>query len=196
MNRLVTTSILALAAAAALASMSCSSATPTDTPGIDSLGQYVLRQEGPEAEVVLGYRFAANSLGEDWLILEVNVSSPRQMSAAIAREDIWVRTPDGTKVPLASQRLFGEAYGRLRPAIDKADIQRDPMDYFPPNRRSCAFQFFVAPGNGVAFDEITVNDRRACQGKLFFRIPGGIQPGRWTLGMDLEESAVRIPFDL
>jgi hypothetical protein len=55
---------------------------------------------------------------------------------------------------------------------------------------------YVAPGEGVAFDEVTVNDRRGCQGKVMFNIPGGIQPGRWTLGIDFEESQIRIPFTL
>ena len=188
--------IVAVAVAAAAANVACTTATPTDTPGIDELGRYILRQEGPEVDAVLGYRFATNSIGSDWLLLEVNLSSPRQRSAEIMREDVWVRTPDGTKVPLASQKLFGEDYGALRPVIDKANIQRDPMDYFPPNRRDCRVQFFVGPGNGVAFDSVSVNDRRACQGKLFFKIPGSVQPGRWTLGIDLEESQVRIPFEI
>ena len=26
----------------------CSSAVPTDTPGVDQLGKYILRQQGPE----------------------------------------------------------------------------------------------------------------------------------------------------
>jgi hypothetical protein len=188
--------IVVVAVAATAANVACTTATPTDTPGIDELGRFILRQEGPEVDAVLGYRFAANSIGSDWLLLEVNLSSPRQQSAEIMREDVWVRTPDGTKVPLASQKLFGEDYGALRPVIDKANIQRDPMDYFPPNRRDCQVQFFVGPGDGVAFDSVSVNDRRACQGKLFFKIPGGVQPGRWTLGIDLEESQVRIPFEI
>jgi hypothetical protein len=188
--------VIGLVAASTVGFLGCSSATPTDTPGVDELGRYVLRQEGPQVDAVLGYRFATNSIGADWLLLEVNLSSPRQQSAEIKRENVWVRTPDGTRVPMASQRLFGEDYGSLRPVIDQANIQRDPMDYFPPNRRDCRLQFFVGPGDGVAFDEVSVNDRRACQGKLFFKIPGGVQPGRWTLGIDLEESTVRIPFQI
>ena len=53
-----------------------------------------------------------------------------------------------------------------------------------------------APGEGLAFDQVTVNDRRACQGKLFFYIPGGVQPGRYVLGIDLQEDEIRIPFTL
>ena len=84
----------------------------------------------------------------------------------------------------------------MRNVIAAADIARDPMEYFPPSRRPCLVQFFVPPGAGVSYDAVTVNDRRVCQGRLFFKVPGGIDPGRWTFGIDLEESTVRIPFEL
>ena len=107
-----------------------------------------------------------------------------------------MRTPDGVQVPLASQRAFNEAYASIRSQISQANVMRDPMDYFPPNRQPCTIDFFVAPGEGVSFDHVSVNDRRACQGKLFFYIPGGIKSGRYVLGMDLTEDEIRIPFIL
>jgi hypothetical protein len=174
----------------------CSSAVPTDTPGVERLGQYILRQQGAEADVVLAYKFASMSLGNEWMLLELALSSPVGASARFTRENIWVRTPDGVRVPAASQKAFGEAYAGLRSQISQANVVRDPMDYFPPNRQLCSIQLFVAPGEGVAFDEVTTNDRRACQGRLFFSIPGGIQAGRYVLGIDLEEDEIRIPFDL
>jgi hypothetical protein len=48
----------------------------------------------------------------------------------------------------------------------------------------------------VVFDQVSVNYQRVCQGRLFFKVPGGVQPGRYVLGVDLEETAVRIPFTL
>jgi hypothetical protein len=176
--------------------VSCSSAVPTDTPGVERLGEFILREKGPEAEVVLGYRFANMSLGEEWLILELALTSPPGQSAKIERENTFVRTPDGVRIPASTQKAFNEAYQKMRNTISQANVARDPMDYFPPNRQPCSIQFFVAPGEGVAFDQVTVNDRRGCQGKLFFYVPGGIQPGRWTLGIDLVESDIRIPFEL
>jgi len=180
----------------ALLTMSCTTAVPTDTPGVDELGRFILRQKGPEIDTVLAFRHAASSIGNEWLLLEVALSSPTGASGTVKREDVWVRTPDGTKIPAASQKLFGQAFRELRADIEAANVKRDPMDYFPPNRRPCSVQFFVEPGSGVAFDEVILNDRRACEGRLFFRVPGGIDPGRWTFGIDLEESNVRIPFNL
>lgn len=173
-----------------------SAATPTDTPGVDRLGEYILRNEAADVEVVMAYRHAAKNLGEEWLILEVALSSPTGETATIQRDSIFVRTPDGTRVPLATQEEFGDAYSGLRSRLRQADIQRDPMDYFPPSRIPCGLELFAEPGAGVTHKRVSVDDQRACEGKLFFRIPGGVQAGRHVLGMDLEESRIRIPFTL
>ncbi len=174
----------------------CSSAVPTETPGVERLGNYLLREKVPSAEVVLGYKYAEQSLGAEWLILEIAATSPQGESAKFERDKIWVRIPSGTQVPAASQKAFGEAYGGMRNQISQANVTRDPMDYFPPNRRACTTDLFVAPGEGVSYDQFTVNGQRACQGKLFFYIPGGTKSGRYVLGMDMEEDEIRIPFVL
>ena len=54
----------------------------------------------------------------------------------------------------------------------------------------------MTPGVGVSFDEVTVSDRRGCFGRFYVAVPGGIQQGRWVLGIDQPESEIRIPFDL
>jgi hypothetical protein len=174
----------------------CSTVVPTDTPGVDRLGEYILRQNLPDAITVLGYRYAANNHGIDWLILELAVSSPNGQRATIKRDDVFVRSPDGTKIRLASQKAFGEAYGSLAGNLRQADIVRDPLGYFPASRQECQLRFFSAPGEAVVFEEVTVDDRRVCSGRLFFYVPGGVQPGRWTLNIDLEETTIRIPFQL
>jgi hypothetical protein len=130
------------------------------------------------------------------MILEVALSSPGGQVATVKREDIFLRTPDGNRLPLPTQKEFNEAYGSLRSTIAKAGIDRDPLDYFPADREPCAMRFFVTPGVGVSFDEVTVNERRGCLGRLFINVPGGIQPGRWVFGIDQPESEIRIPFDL
>ncbi len=176
--------------------MSCSTGSPTDTPGVERLGQYILKQYGPELWTVLAYRFANSQLGDEWMILEVGFSSPGGQNATVKRENIFLRTPAGDTIQLPSQKEFNKAYGALRPVIAKANVDRDPLDYFPPSRIECSVQFYVSPGGGVSFDEVTVNDRRGCFGRLYVNIPGGIQAGRWTFGVDLEESEIRIPFEL
>lgn len=192
-RRIVT--ILALIGLAAT-TVSCSSTTPTDTPGVERMGRYVLRQYGPELWTVLGYKFANSQIGGEWMILEVGLSSPNGQSADVSRENVFLRAPDGTRVALMTQPEFNEAYATLRPIISQADVNRDPLDYFPPSREDCPIRFFSTPGQGVVFEEVSLNDRRGCFGRLYFRVSGGIQPGRWVLGIDLPESEIRIPFDL
>ncbi len=181
---------------AATALVGCSSAQPTGDPGVDRMGRYMLMNEGPEAEVVIGYRHAQNNLGSDWLLLEFAATSPMGQTATIERNRITVRTPAGAIVPLASQQAFGQAFSELRPFLNRADIARDPMDYWPPRKETRPLQFFSDPGTGVVFDEVTVNDFRAVEGRLMFNVPGGVQPGRYVLEIKLEESEVRIPFTL
>ncbi len=192
----IKSTITVLALLAVVVTVGCSSATPTDTPGVDRMGRYVLKQFGPELWAVLGYRFANTQISDEWMVLEVGLSSPNGQTAKITREDIFLRAPDGTQHPLPTQRDFNEAYGALRPVLAKADVNRDPLDYFPPSREGCAIQFFVEPAQGVSFDEVTVSDRRGCYGRLYFYIPGGIQPGRWVFAVDQPESEIRIPFEI
>ncbi len=194
-NHLNVVAVFAVVTLAGLG-LGCTSATPTDTPGVDQLGEYLLRFKGPDVEVVTGFRHAAANLGSEWLMLEMALSSPAGEKATIERSTIYVRTPAGDRVPLATQEEFGKAFGGLQPFLRQADIVRDPMDYFPPSRLDCGLDFFAAPGTQVVFDQVSLNDRRACQGRLFFRVPGGVQPGRWVLDIDLEETTVRIPFTL
>lgn len=196
LTTLKTTAALTAVLAAVLALSGCSSATPTDTPGVDRVGQYILRQDGPELWAVLGYRFANTQLGDEWMILEVAVTSPQGQVATVTRDNVYLRTPNGNRLPVATQTQFNEAWGDLRPVISRANVNRDPLEYFPPSRQECSLQFFVAPGGGVSFDEVTVNDRRGCVGRLFFQVPGGIQAGRWVFEIDLPESEIRIPFEL
>jgi len=173
----------------------CSSAVPTDTPGVERLGAAVLRYQGPEIEAVLGTRFAAANPGIDWLLLDLAVTGSEGQGVEIEREKLFVRTPAGDEILLASQEEFSAAYPGLQSTIARASIAADPLDYFT-GRMPCAIQFFAAPGEGLSFDMVSVNDRRVCFGRLFFAVPRGVQEGRWVLGIDLPESKIRIPFPI
>ena len=154
------------------------------------------RRSPAHGGVADGQAKAIRLAGDELMILEVGLSSPAGQAATVKREDVFLRTPDGKRLSVPSQKEFAEAWGGLRPVISKANIDRDPLDYFPPSRIECAIQFFVEPGMGVSFDEVTLNHQRGCFGRFFFKVPGGIQQGRWLLGIDQPESEIRIPFDL
>jgi len=173
----------------------CSSGVPTATPGVEQMGAAVLRYRGPELEVALGFRFATASLGEEWLILDLAVTAAPGQTVEVRREKVFLLTPQGERLPLASQVQFAAAYPQLQATVRRAALAADPLDYF--NRElACNLEFFAVPGEGLAFPSVHLDDRRVCRGFLFFYVPGGIQPGTWTLGIDVVETKVRIPFRL
>jgi hypothetical protein len=184
---------LSFVVVAVISLVGCSSAKPTDDPGVDRMGKYILMNKGPEVEVVVGYRHAQNSLGSEWLLLEIAMTSPVGQTATIKRENVSVSTPAGVKIPLATQTEFNQDYGTLQSFLHAADVVRDPMDYWQPRTKTCAIRFFVTPTEGISFDEVSFNFLRACQGRFLFKIPGGVQAGRYVLTIDLEESEIRIP---
>ena len=196
MRRTALTNVVTLGVAAlVIAAAGCRTATPTGTPGVDRLGATVLRYAGPEVEAAVSYRVANMRLGEEWLFIDVAVTGAGRTSVELKREKIAVRTPKGEIVPLATQVEFGEAYPQLAAALARADVASEPLDYFI-SRKPKGLNFLVAPGTGIVFDSVWVNDLEVATGRLCFLIPGGVQAGGYELRIDLEESKVRIPFRL
>lgn len=172
------------------------SLAPAEPPVVEELGPTMVRAGNSQLWAVLDFRFAAGSLGSDWLVVDVAVTAADRRSARVTRDGIFVRTPTGTRIPLPSQAEYQRVYSQLQSSLRRADVAASPMwAYFPRDRRQCDFQFFAGPG-GTTYNHVEVNDRRACGERLVFQIPGGVQPGRWVVGIDLEESELRIPFDL
>jgi hypothetical protein len=46
----------------------------------------------------------------------------------------------------------------------------------------------------MAWDTVAVNNRRACVGRLFFEIPGGIVHGQYFLNVQFAQTLIRVPF--
>ncbi len=185
-------------AAALVACLACetTSLAPVDPPVTENLGATLVRSGNAQVWAVLDFRFAAGNMGNDWMIIDLAVTAADRRSARVTRDGIFVRTPTGTRVPLPSQAEYMVVHSQLQSALRRADVASSPMwAYFPRDRRPCDFQFFAGAG-GTTYDQVEVNDRRVCGERLVFQIPGGVQPGRWVVGIDLEESELRIPFDL
>lgn len=162
---------------------------------IRQVGATVVRYKGPEVEAVLSYRFAAANPGEPWMLLVLAVTGSTGKAVETRRERIFLLAPDGTRVPLASQSEFAEASGGLRAMLARASINQEPVDYWA-GRTQQGLQLFAMPGEGLAFDAFTVNDRLVAIGPLFFHFPAGVPPGTYRLAIDVGESQVRIPFEL
>lgn len=182
---------------AAAAVGACSSAVPTGDPGVSAVGNHVRLYEGPELEVALGTGYAAGHLGEDILVLGASLAgSSGSRPVKVHRDDVLVRTPDRRTIQLMTQEEFRTLYGSLSAAVRHAEAFSPTLLDYGGNRRPSSQWFLVAPTEGVARDELVLTAFDVCDGVLLFRVPGGIQPGRWELEIGLEESTAEIPFVL
>ena len=46
----------------------------------------------------------------------------------------------------------------------------------------------------MSYDEVELSPDRACVGRLYFKVPGGIQYGQYWLNVQFAETLVRVPF--
>ncbi len=161
---------------------------------VEQVGSAVVKYEGSNIQAAVGYRFADDTLGSKWLFLDFAATGTEGESVAIARTKISVETPDGKTVPLATQKEFLDAYNQLRAEIARANIAGEPLDYWG-GRRPCLLDFFSS-GTHVVQESAFVNVYRVCFGRLYFHVPGGVQPGKYVLVVGLKEGEMRIPFTL
>ncbi|MEP0774029.1 MAG: hypothetical protein HRF46_06660 [Acidobacteriota bacterium] len=186
---------IAAVLAVVMAMNSFSAATAQPQESLKQLGKTVVRYSGPEVEVVLSYRFAAANPGEPWMLLMLAVTGQSAKAIEARREKIFLITPEGVRIPLATQAEFAEAAGGLRGMLARASINQEPVDYWA-GRTAQPLQLFAMPGEGLVFDSAIVNDRVVAIGPIFFHFPAGVPPGSYRLGIDVGESQVRIPFEL
>jgi hypothetical protein len=174
-----------------------SSGPGTTEPGTREVSRYALIHEGPELVVSLGYFEATKSIGDEWLIVAVEFTSSVGGGRTIVnRSDISVISPDGRRLALVSQEEFRENFAKFRVALERALRSLPILGRYDRSEMPCDRWFLVDPFGGFAYDEVPVNTFQLCSGPLVFKVVGGIQPGRWRLVIDLEESRVDIPFEL
>ncbi len=202
--------VLALAAAG-LASAAALAATPAparaDEPpkvqipqsGVPQVmtmeGRYVRAAYNNEGYAILGYRAANQSVGEPWMLLEVGISLREGVPPyTMPRDRLSLDTPDGQTLPLPTVSDYRKA--DLRALQTRAKVQRDSINYFPPNAHdACRIGLFSEVGSPAhAWDTVELTDSRACLGRLFFEVPGGIRYGQYWLNVRFKDSLIRVPF--
>jgi hypothetical protein len=180
-----------------IAGCATSSGPNTTQPGTHEVSRYAVIHEGPELAVALGFYQATRSIGDEWLIVATELTASAGSGRAIVnRSDISVISPDGRRLPLVSQEDFRENYGAVRVAIDRALRSLPILGRYDSSQMPCDRWFLRDPFGGFAYDEVPVNTFQLCSGPLVFKVVGGIQPGRWRLIIELEESRVDVPFEL
>jgi len=174
-----------------------SSGPDASGPATREIHRNAVLHEGPELVAVVAYLQGENSSAEERLILAVELTSPRGSGPnVVSRGDISVRTPDGRRLPLISQDEYRRRFARIRIPVERT-LDFLPLLYrYEPSRLPCDRWFLVSPPQNVAFDEIPMNSSQTCAGPLVFSVPVGVQPGRWHLVIELEESRADIPFFL
>ena len=158
-------------------------------------GKFVRASYNQEGYVIIGYQASNRSVGEEWMLLEVGITVlPDVPDYRLIRDHFSLETPDGKTIPMAP--LMEQRGGSVQAIQQRAKVQRDSINYFPTKAsRACALLFFPDLGaRSVPFDEVDLSDDRACVGRLYFRIPGGIAYGQHWLNVKFQNSLVRVPF--
>jgi hypothetical protein len=163
----------------------------------------IVQMEGPfvriaynnEGFVTLGYRIVNESVGEEWVMLDIGATVRQgQPNYKLTREALSLDTPDGRTIPLASNTDFLKV--DLRAMQNRANVMRDSINYFPPGAtQACRIGFFAdLESRARAFDEVELHWQRACLGRIYFQVPGGIKLGQHWLNVKFANSLVRVPF--
>jgi len=163
-------------------------------------GTYVRVAYNEEGWVTLGFRLANNSVGDDWMLLQVGMTvQGKREKFMLHRDNIELVIPGPKVIPLASQKEFGDA-GSLVALNNRAEVTSDNINYFPADaRQGCRINFFTAPMAGaprISKDQVELSYNRACGGRLFFKIPGGVQYGTYNLNVKFDKTTVRVPFEI
>jgi hypothetical protein len=158
-------------------------------------GTFVRAAYNNEGYVILGYETSNRSVGEGWMLLDVGMTVMNRVpNYTLRRDALSLSTPDGTTVPLPSIEEHRKA--DTRAIQNRARVQRDSINYFPPSAsRPCGIVFFPdLTARAMPRDDIELSSTRACLGRLFFPVPGGIKHGQYWLNVKFEKSVIRVPF--
>jgi len=170
-------------------------------PGVPQImtmeGRYVRAAYNREGYTILGYKLANLSVGETWLLLEVGLSLREGVpDYTLTREGVSLDTPDGKHIPLPTMEEFRK--GDVRSLQMREKVQRDSINYFPPNAyKACSIQMLTTlESRAMAYDQVELTDNRACLGRFYFPVPGGITYGQHWLNVKFAKSVVRVPFKI
>ena len=204
MQRSMATLVAAIAVAGAATVLAGNQEKPKvqvaiPNPGVPEVmtieGKFVRAAYNNEGYVIIGYQVANRSIGDEWMMLDMGTSLLQNTPEyELKRDALSVDTPDGANVKLATLEEYRKA--NLRALESRARVQRDSIDYFPPMAtQACRIGFFSDLSSpAMAWDVVALSTRRACLGRLFFQIPGGIKHGQYFLNVKFEKSLIRVPF--
>ena len=174
---------------------------PLPKPGVPEIltmeAKFVRAAYNNEGYVILGYQVANRSLGGEWMLIDVGVTVRDNVpDYDLTREALTLETPDGKTLPLPSVSEYRAAGTAIQALQNRAKAQRDSINYFPPQaHRACALTFFTDVTSRVMpLDKMDLSSDRACLGRMYFHVPGGIKYGQHWLNVKFAQSLIRVPF--
>lgn len=189
---------LALAGLAALGTAGAPAADLEGGPNVKRLGRTVMQWKDDTVQVVVGFRHAHAHLDKKWILLETYFSAVSGRPVAVWREDVSLRMPDGTTLPLPTQRRMAEGIPDVRRMVNEAKVARDPLaGYFVTAIREERIGFFAIPGEDIVFEKAVVNMHTVAWGDLYFESPKDRwEPGIYTFVIESKDVHVRLPLAL
>ena len=168
-------------------------------PGVPQImtmeAKFVRAAYNNEGYVIIGYQVNNRSIGEEWMLLEVGMTvRERVPDYTLTRDKLSLETPDGKTIPLASVSEHRAA--NTQAIQNRSRVQRDSINYFPPSAyQPCRIGFFAdLDSRAMPFDQVELSTERACLGRLYFHVPGGIKYGQHWLNVKFQNSLIRVPF--
>lgn len=158
-------------------------------------GLFIRAAYNNEGYVIIGYRTPNMSVGDEWMLLEMGTTVREGVpNYALKRDAVSLDTPDGKKLPLATVDEYRSA--NLSALNNRAKVAHDSINYFPPSAsQGCRIGFFSdLSGPALPWDQVELSQSRACVGRLYFKVPGGIKYGQHWLNVQFAKSLVRVPF--
>jgi hypothetical protein len=164
-------------------------------------GTFVRVAENSEGWVVVGYRAANGAVGKEWVFFDIGLTVQKGVKGEkITRDEIKLVTPKHEVIDMATQEEYSKAAGSLAAMEREANMMHDSIDYFPPGAdQVCRIGFFTdqsQPMRGPVFDEVELSPNRACLGRVYFQVPGGIQLGNYNLDVHFADSILKVPVEI
>lgn len=187
-----------LLAAAASGLLLGSLATAVDAPNVKRLGKTIAQYKDDRVQVVVSWRYAELHPGERWTYFETWMMLIGSGGLEVDREDIALYLPDGTRVPLPSQKKLTEGLPDIRRVVTVGDVSRDPMEgYFRSRNGFLRLGFHEIPGTLITFDSRGLPIQWAAAGDLFFESPAGKwEKGIYTFAVKNKKIDVKVPMPI
>ena len=159
-------------------------------------GKFVRAAYNNEGYVILGYQVdqPVDRRGVDAARSRHDGARQDAGLHAEARGDL-AETPDGKTIPLPSVKEHREGNTSAIQNRGEGPARLDQLLPADGASRACRIGFFSdLDSRAMPYDQVELSNTRACLGRLYFQIPGGITHGQYWLNVKFEKSLIRVPF--